>query len=188
MYSYKEEKRNVDEQGRSMSRSTMHLVMDSGAPITRRTRRVFKHNCAKTITGENLLATVCIFWAYTRIFLAIASGATPIGSTGHAPDDNESTWIKNIKGVIDYLFVDNTLRLHCRQNKDRLLPSGVIYKLSKDKLEYFVHFNSQTRLRHMILELHHRDETRMPWLKHIVKVRPQDPSYVAWYTHMNALC
>jgi hypothetical protein len=39
----------------------------------------------------------------------------------------------------------------------------------------------------MILELRHRDETRMPLLKHIVKVRPQDPSCVAWYTHMNAL-
>jgi hypothetical protein len=32
----------------------------------------------------------------------------------------------------------------------------------KEQLEYFVHSNSQTRLRHMILELRHRDETRMP--------------------------
>jgi hypothetical protein len=32
----------------------------------------------------------------------------------------------------------------------------------KEQLEYFVHFNSQTRLRHMILELRHRNETRMP--------------------------
>jgi hypothetical protein len=56
-------------------------------------------------------------------------------------------------------FVDNKLQLHCRQNKDRLLPSEVIYELSKDQLEYFVHFNSQTRLRHMILELRHRDKT-----------------------------
>jgi hypothetical protein len=32
----------------------------------------------------------------------------------------------------------------------------------KEQLEYFVHFNSQTRLRHMILELRHRDKTRMP--------------------------
>jgi hypothetical protein len=61
VYSYKEEMRNVDEQCRSMSRSTTHLVMDSGDPITRRMGRVFKHNRAKTITGENLLATVCIF-------------------------------------------------------------------------------------------------------------------------------
>jgi hypothetical protein len=35
-------------------------------------------------------------------------------------------------------------------------------KLSKEQLEYFVHFNSQTRLQHMILELRHRDKTRMP--------------------------
>jgi hypothetical protein len=30
----------------------------------------------------------------------------------------------------------------------------------EEQLEYFVYFNSQTR--HMILKLHHRDETRMP--------------------------
>jgi hypothetical protein len=59
-------------------------------------------------------------------------------------------------------FIDNKLRLHCRQNKDRLLPSVVIYEILKEQLEYFVHSNSQTRLRHMILELRHRDETRMP--------------------------
>jgi hypothetical protein len=40
----------------------------------------------------------------------------------------------------------------------------------------------------MILELRHHDEIRMPWLKYITKVRPQDPSYVARYTHMDALC
>jgi hypothetical protein len=39
----------------------------------------------------------------------------------------------------------------------------------------------------MILEFRHRDKARMLWLKHIMKVRPQDPSYVAWYTHMNVL-
>jgi hypothetical protein len=78
----------VDEQYRSMSKSTKHLVMDSGAPITRREGRVSKHNHAKTTAGESLVATVCIFWAYTRKILAIASGATPIGSTGRAPDGN----------------------------------------------------------------------------------------------------
>jgi hypothetical protein len=51
----------MDEQCRSMSKSTTHLVMDSGDTITRRTGRVSKHNRAKTITGQNLLATVCIF-------------------------------------------------------------------------------------------------------------------------------
>jgi hypothetical protein len=54
--------------------------------------------------------------------------------------------------------------------------------------EDFQIWNSQTRLQDMILELRHRDETQMPWLKHIVKVRPQDPSCVAWYTHLDALC
>jgi hypothetical protein len=28
----------------------------------------------------------------------------------------------------------------------------------------------------------------MSWLKYITKVRPQDPSYVARYTHMDVLC
>jgi hypothetical protein len=35
--------------------------------------------------------------------------------------------------------------------------------------------------------LRHRDKTWMPWLKYIMKVRPQDPSCVARYTHMDAL-
>jgi hypothetical protein len=65
----------------------MHLVNDSGAPITRSEGRVFKHNRVKIIVEESLLATVCIFWAYTQKISAIASGATPIGSTGRAPDD-----------------------------------------------------------------------------------------------------
>jgi hypothetical protein len=146
-----------------------------------------KHNRVKITAGENLLAIVCIFWAYTRIFLAISSRATPIGSTGRAPDDNGPTWRK-IKRRNRLPFVDNKLWLYCRQNKDRLLPSGVIYELSKEQLKYFVHFNNQTRLRHMILELRHHDKTRMSWLKYIVKVRPRDPSCVAWYMHMNALC
>jgi hypothetical protein len=58
-------------------------------------------------------------------------------------------------------FVDNKLRLHYRQNKDRLLPSGVIYELFEEQLEYFVHFNSQTRLAmrsQKILRLSHRDK------------------------------
>jgi hypothetical protein len=33
-----------------------------------------------------------IFWAYTQNFSTIASGATPIGSAGRAPDDIYS-WI-----------------------------------------------------------------------------------------------
>jgi hypothetical protein len=40
----------------------------------------------------------------------------------------------------------------------------------------------------MILELYHRDEIRVPWLKYITKVRPQDPSCVARYMHIDALC
>jgi hypothetical protein len=56
------------------------------------------------------------------------------------------------------------------------------------KPEYFVGWNSQTRLRRIILELRHRDKTWRPWLKYITTVRPQDPSRVARYTHIDALC
>jgi hypothetical protein len=62
------------------------------------------------------------------------------------------------------------------------------YRSRLNKPKYFVGWNSQTRLRRMILELRHRDKTWMPWLKYITMVRPQDPSCVARYTHTDALC
>jgi hypothetical protein len=62
MYTYKGEKSAMWMNSVSVcQKNTTHLVKDSGVPITRRTGRVFKHNRAKTITRENLLATVCIF-------------------------------------------------------------------------------------------------------------------------------
>jgi hypothetical protein len=70
---------------RSTSKSTTHLVMASRAYIVRRARRVSKHKRAKTIAGESLLVTA-YFLVYTRKISAIASGATPIGSAGRAPD------------------------------------------------------------------------------------------------------
>jgi hypothetical protein len=155
----------VDKQCRSVAKSTTHLVMDSGAPITRRAGRVSKHNRAKTITGENLKATVCIFWAYTRKISAIASGATPIGSTDRAPDDNGYHWRK-VTGVIDYLFIDSNLRHHVDKKQNWLLPSGVIHELFEEQQECFAHFNSQTRLAirsQKILRLSHRDKAWMPW-------------------------
>jgi hypothetical protein len=39
---------------------------------------------------------------------------------------------------------------------------GSLQNKRKLQLEYFAHFNSQTRLQHMILELRHRDKIRMP--------------------------
>jgi hypothetical protein len=129
-------------------------------------------NRAKKIPQEdNILGKhVLYFWAYTRIFLAIASGATPIGSASRAPDRKKSTEkkTKRLEPMIGYKypptdsgatyirstgdasnnkdqlvdkwyrrnrlpFVDNELWLHCRQNKDRLLPSGVIYESLKNK-------------------------------------------------------
>jgi hypothetical protein len=61
-------------------------------------------------------------------------------------------------------------------------------KVKKDNSKFFVYWISQTRLRNTILELRHHDKTWMLWLKYIMKVRPQDPSCVARYTHMDALC
>jgi hypothetical protein len=61
-------------------------------------------------------------------------------------------------------------------------------RVKKDNSIISIIETCQTRLRHMILELRHRDKTQMPWLKYIMKVRPQDPSCEALYTHMDALC
>jgi hypothetical protein len=65
-------------------------------------------------------------------------------------------------GAIDYLLSTMKFDFIVDKNKDQLLPSGAISESLKEQLEYFVHSSSQTRLRHMILELRHRDKTRMP--------------------------
>jgi hypothetical protein len=84
---------------------------------------------------------VCLyFWAYTQKNLAIASGATPIGSAvAHPIERSRQKKDGKLKPMIENQlvdkwfrrnrlhFVNNELRLHCRQNKDRLLPSGAIY-------------------------------------------------------------
>jgi hypothetical protein len=115
---------------------------------------------------------------------AIASGATPIGSAVAHPIERSRQKEEELKSIIKnqlvdkyftrnrLYFVSNKLRLHCRQNKHWLLPSGAIYESCKGQLGYFVYWISQTRLRNMILELRHRDKTWMPWLKYIMKIRP----------------
>jgi hypothetical protein len=40
----------------------------------------------------------------------------------------------------------------------------------------------------MILDLSHRDKRLNAMIIKIMKVRPQDPSCMAKYTHLNALC
>jgi hypothetical protein len=61
--------------------------MNSGAYIVRREGRKLKHNRAKTIAGEkNLGGRIYILSLYQKKNSAIASGATPIGSAGRAPD------------------------------------------------------------------------------------------------------
>jgi hypothetical protein len=82
------------------------------------------------------------------------------------------------------LFVSTKFRLHCRQNKTSITPIGR-YSWENNSKSY-VYWISQIRLRNIILELHHHDKTWMPWC--ITKVRPQDPSCVAQYTYMDALC
>jgi hypothetical protein len=47
---------------------------------------------------------------------------------------------KHNKAQIDYFRSTNKLRLHCRQNKDRLLPSGVMYELFKGTTRIFCTF------------------------------------------------
>jgi hypothetical protein len=69
--------------------------------------------------------------------------------------------------------------------EERLLPSGAkkINLKSKNSLVLSVR---NLAAKYEILELCYRNETRMPRV--IAKVRPQDPSCEAWYTHMDALC
>jgi hypothetical protein len=150
--------------------------MDSRGVITRRAGRVSKDNRAKTIVGEKLLMTVCIFWPYTQIFLAIASGATPIGSTGCAPDDTGKRWKRKIKTIIDYLC--RWIIFDYDVNKmTSITPIGSYsWIIEREKqLECFIYFNSQTRRAKEvdnILGLSHRDKAWMSWLKQIMKVRP----------------
>jgi hypothetical protein len=62
-----------------------------------------------------------------------------------------------------------------------LLPSGASFMVVETQ-----NFSVKIWLRHKILKLCYRNATQMPWL--VTKVRPRDPSCVAWYTHMDALC
>jgi hypothetical protein len=95
---------------------------------------------------------------YSKHFPTIASGATPIGSTGHAPDKIlVSKNNKEGKRKLVYWCYSHREGIHISQPED------------------FQYLNSQTRrkrLQDMIPELCHHDKTRMPWLKQIVKVRP----------------
>jgi hypothetical protein len=88
---------------------------------------------------------------YPKKNSAIASGATPIGSAVAHPIERSRQKGEELKSIIKnqlmdkwfrrnrLYFVSNELRLHCRQNKHRLLPSGVIYESCKGQLRYFVY-------------------------------------------------
>jgi hypothetical protein len=62
------------------------------------------------------------FWAYTRIFLTIASGATPTGSASRSPDEGEITnfaWKREIieyivEQIIDFIVNRSTLDVDIR--------------------------------------------------------------------------
>jgi hypothetical protein len=81
-------------------------------------------------------------------------------------------------------FVNNELRLYCRQNKDRLLPSGAIYEELKRITQLFwilkqlnkaaTYDSRVVSLRqnlNVVVEIYHEGKT-------------QDPSCVARYMHM----
>jgi hypothetical protein len=83
--------------------------------------------------------------------MAIASGATPIGSAVAHPIEISQQKEEDLKSIIknqlvdkwfrrnQLYFVSNELRLHCRQNKYRLLPLGAIYEICKVQPGYFVY-------------------------------------------------
>jgi hypothetical protein len=134
---------------------------------------------------------------YTKIS-SIASGAIPIGSAVAHPiersrqkrtEGSGNRWYRNklmnARCMYNWLlFVSKEFQLHCWRNKTSITPIG---RYSwEDNLKSYVYWISQTRLQNIILELRHHNKTRMPW--YITKVRPQDPSCVARFTHMDALC
>jgi hypothetical protein len=102
-------------------------------------------------------------------FLIIASGATPIGSAGRAPDDAYSRILE--------------------QGRWRKIRWNVITPIGSELFIkswlYNPNIFSQIRLWYAILELRYCNKTRIPWF--ITKVRPQDLSCEAWYTHGYAL-
>jgi hypothetical protein len=76
-----------------------------GSYHEKRSNTKISTNRAKTITGENLLERrIYILSLYPKIS-AIASGATPIGSAGRAPDKKESTEKKKkFESMIGYKY------------------------------------------------------------------------------------
>jgi hypothetical protein len=95
-------------------------------------------------TGRRGVVYVYIFEPILEKNSAIASGATPIGSAvAHPIERSRQTKGEKLKPMIKNQLVDkyfrrnrlhfvsNELRLHCRQNKHRLLPSGDIYESCK---------------------------------------------------------
>jgi hypothetical protein len=49
----------------------------------------------------------------------------------------KTSWWTSDLGIIGYISSNNELRLYCRQNKDRLLPSGAIYEELKRITQLF---------------------------------------------------
>jgi hypothetical protein len=159
---------------RSWQDEQASLVFDSGA--CNRHRRKFHSKVSKISKWYEKKSVEQIYlfsWAYTQKISAIA---TPIGSAvAHPIEISRQTKIARNFGYI--------------ANKTLITPIGrYSRKVKKDNSKSCVYWFSQTRLRNIILELRHHDKTRMPRLKYIMKVRPQDPSCVAQYTHMDALC
>jgi hypothetical protein len=108
---------------------------------------------------------------------AIASGATPIGSAVAHPIERS----RQKERARNFGYITNEIKADYSHRE-------IFLKVKKDNSTNYVYWISQTRLRNIIPELRHRDKTWMSWLKYIRKVRPQDPSCVARYTHMDALC
>jgi hypothetical protein len=150
---------------------------------------------------------------YTRKHSTIASRATTIGSAERAPDNIiiklfqvEVWWWSTLylslysKKLFDYSLRGYSHRERWARTRQCLFANTGARKAKEYLMKrhyshqewvfikswlYNLNIFSQIRLRHVILELCYRNETRMPWF--ITKVRPQDPSCMDWYTHMDAL-
>jgi hypothetical protein len=140
-----------------------------GATLIRSIDRLLKEteNFCRIWRCKNSEEQVFLSLYPNKIFLAIASGATPIGSVGCAPyeiTDYESYEV----GAKAHCWIPFTRRTRRHKLLDQSLPSGGVFNQPKIMHpEDFGYWNSQTRLKvtkNIILELRHRDKTWMPWL------------------------
>jgi hypothetical protein len=73
--------------------------------------KYFKNLCVQVMMKKDKLTST--FWAYTRKYLTIASGTTPIRSASRTPDEDEIISFAITKGNCG-VHIGANYRLHCQ--------------------------------------------------------------------------